>query len=92
MSFLPSITLHSITDPKFTGNCQRIRELDSLGLRSDAIVQEFRKQGIDISINMVNAVLNGEIEQMRRKSSTKICCAGEEKEYWPYYRIDYRLT
>lgn len=63
--------LHSITDPKFTGNCQRIRELDSLGLRPDAITQEFRKQGINISINMVNAVLNGEIEQMRRKALPK---------------------
>ena len=48
----------------FIGNYNRIKELNEIGLRDDAIAQEFRKQGVPISENMVRAVLNNEIIAM----------------------------
>ncbi|WP_283119283.1 hypothetical protein [Neisseria elongata] len=57
--------LKNIPNPiVFIGNCNRIKELNEIGLRDDAIAQEFRKQGVPISVNMVRAVLNDEIIAM----------------------------
>ena len=61
----------SLFEPKFVGNCKRIKELDSLGLRTDAIVDEFKKHDIAISTNIVNAVLNGDVEKMSNKALPK---------------------
>ena len=57
--------LKNIPNPiVFIGNYNRIKELNEIGLRDDAIAQEFRKQGVPISVNMVRAVLNDEIIAM----------------------------
>lgn len=72
--------LHSITDPKFTGNCKRILELYEIGQRPEAIVQAFREQGINISINTVYAVLKNEIEEMRRKAFPKSIVKNKKQE------------
>ncbi|HII3799652.1 TPA: hypothetical protein ACY38O_000806 [Pasteurella multocida] len=72
--------LDNILEPKLKGNCRRIKEFNELGLRPDAIVQEFRKQGINISINMVNVVLNDEISEMKKKAFPKSVVKEKRKE------------
>ncbi|MFC1015216.1 hypothetical protein ACFGYI_04200 [Pasteurella multocida] len=72
--------LDTILEPKLKGNCRRIKEFDELGLRPDAIVQEFRKQGINISIHMVNVVLNDEITEMKKKAFPKSVVREKRKE------------
>lgn len=70
----------SMFEPKFVGNCKRIKEYDSLGLRPDAIVDEFKKHGIPISVNMVNSVLNGDVEKMSNKALPKVAVKSKKDE------------
>ncbi len=58
-------------EPKFIGNCKRIEEFAERGLERTAIVSEFHQRGIDISINMVNAVLDGDVQEMKTKALPK---------------------
>ena len=70
----------SIFEPKFVGNCRRIKEYDELGLRPDAIVEEFKKHDISISVNMVNSVINGDVENMSNKALPKAAVRAKKSE------------
>ena len=62
------------------GNVERIKELDKLGQRPDAIVKRFNEHGINIGINMVNVVLSGEMDEMDRKALPKASVREVEEE------------
>lgn len=56
---------------KLRGNVNRIKELDELGLRPDAIAKTFQENGINITEATVNVVLNGEIDNLNKKALPK---------------------
>lgn len=70
----------SLFEPKFVGNCKRIEEYDQLGLREDAIISEFKQHGIDISPNIVKAVLNGDVKKMSNKALPKTAVKAKRDE------------
>ena len=67
------------------GNVERIKELDKLGQRPDAIVKRFNENGINIGINMVNVVLSGEMDEMDRKALPKASVREVEEEIKALY-------
>ena len=62
------------------GNVERIKELDKLGQRPDAVVKRFNENGTNIGINMVNVVLSGEMDEMDRKALPKASVREVEEE------------
>ena len=62
------------------GNIQRIKELHNIGQRPDAIVTKFREYGIDISENLVNCVINGELDELDRVALPKSAVTNLEAE------------
>lgn len=53
------------------GNIKRIKELDVLGLRPDAIIQLFARHGITISARLVDVVLSGELDDLDKVALPK---------------------
>ncbi len=65
---------------KKRGNEKRIKELDELGLRPDAIVKTFHEYGINISERMVDCVLDGECDELDRVALPKSAVAEKKKQ------------
>ncbi len=61
----------SFLNIKLRGNINRIRELDDLGQRPDAIKKTFKEHGIEVTEGFINCVLSGEIDELDRRSLPK---------------------
>ena len=60
-----------ILEPKLEGNINRIKELDEIGLKPEAIAMKFKEHNISISVNVINVVLNNELDELRKKALPK---------------------
>jgi hypothetical protein len=61
----------SIFEPKFVGNCKRIEELAAIRVERTRIVEIFQERNINITMNTVNAVLDGEMKEMSKTALPK---------------------
>lgn len=65
---------------KGRGNAKRIKELDEIGQRPDAIVETFQEHGINISERIVNCVLDGEYDELDRVALPKSAVADKKQQ------------
>lgn len=56
---------------KMRGNLDRIKEFDALGQKPEAIVDRFKKRGMNISVKTVQVVLSGELDELDKHNMPK---------------------
>ncbi|MHA3053657.1 hypothetical protein [Acinetobacter sp. ANC 4640] len=56
---------------KMRGNIDRIKEFDALGQKPEAIVERFKKRGMNISVKTVEVITSGELDELDKHNLPK---------------------
>lgn len=61
----------SFLNMKMRGNIERIKEFNTLGQTDESIVKRFKNRGMNISPQLVNVVIKGELDELDKNNMPK---------------------